>query len=640
MVIIKAGRLPANLSKSSLWSPLIIPLGIRFSLVPLLMTWVMFMIGNPFGYGQISPGDLTDSHANLEGMSNCTQCHDIGRKVTNAKCLECHTEIQSRLDQNKGYHVSPEVINKDCFLCHSEHHGRKFEMIRFDQNSFDHDLTGYLLEGKHDQVNCRDCHRSDFVQDKDLKSRDSSFLGLDQACLSCHQDYHQGSLSNNCLECHSMDGFLPVTNFDHNNTDFPLKGEHLVLECDKCHEVGQENGTTYQVFSPLDHADCKSCHTDPHAGRLPGSCFACHTENSFQELLGVGRFDHQITGFSLNGQHRVIDCFSCHENSTNPKTVFNDALSTEEENCVACHQDVHEEKFGLDCAKCHNEDSFLSLNNMDFFDHDVTDFPLEGRHQIVDCRECHTDRFSTPIDFSSCAACHEDYHQGEFTQSDPNRDCLECHTLERGFNYTLFSTADHEQTRFPLDGGHLATPCFSCHIDEAEERWTFVNLGNDCIDCHNDVHRGFLDQSYYPKQDCQSCHAKESWKEVSFDHNLTQWPLTGRHLAIDCRECHFEFTEDNALISQEFNNLDTACASCHDNVHGDLFVVNGVTDCNRCHVTTSWIPEKFDHDTTSFPLEGRHLTVSCNACHQIQDEQGMSKVVYKLNTTQCVDCHQ
>jgi len=31
--------------------------------------------------GQISPGDLTTAHAELEGIRNCTQCHDLGGHI-------------------------------------------------------------------------------------------------------------------------------------------------------------------------------------------------------------------------------------------------------------------------------------------------------------------------------------------------------------------------------------------------------------------------------------------------------------------------------------------------------------------------------------------------------------------------------
>ncbi len=42
---------------------------------------------------QISPGALSSPHSHLEGISNCTQCHELGNKVSDNKCLACHTEI-------------------------------------------------------------------------------------------------------------------------------------------------------------------------------------------------------------------------------------------------------------------------------------------------------------------------------------------------------------------------------------------------------------------------------------------------------------------------------------------------------------------------------------------------------------------
>ncbi|RLD26545.1 MAG: hypothetical protein DRI70_05510 [Bacteroidetes bacterium] len=177
-------------------------------------------------YSQISPGDLSTSHANIEGMSKCTLCHDIGKKVSNKKCLECHKEIQSLLDRNDGYHSNSGVVNKDCFECHSDHHGRNFEMVRFDENNFNHNLTGYVLEGQHKVVDCKECHSPKFISSRDIKKRRNTFLGLDQKCLSCHNDFHQKTLSNDCMACHNMDSFKPVLNFDHDNTDYPLLGKH------------------------------------------------------------------------------------------------------------------------------------------------------------------------------------------------------------------------------------------------------------------------------------------------------------------------------------------------------------------------------------------------------------------------------
>jgi uncharacterized paraquat-inducible protein A len=51
---------------------------------------------------QISPGDLSIPHTHLEGISNCTQCHVLGNKISNDKCLDCHKEIQERISFQKG----------------------------------------------------------------------------------------------------------------------------------------------------------------------------------------------------------------------------------------------------------------------------------------------------------------------------------------------------------------------------------------------------------------------------------------------------------------------------------------------------------------------------------------------------------
>ena len=66
-----------------------------------LYSIILSLLINFSALGQISPGDLTDAHSGLEGMSNCTLCHDIGKKVSNTKCLDCHKEIRSLIANNK-----------------------------------------------------------------------------------------------------------------------------------------------------------------------------------------------------------------------------------------------------------------------------------------------------------------------------------------------------------------------------------------------------------------------------------------------------------------------------------------------------------------------------------------------------------
>ena len=125
---------------------------LRFLLTGTALVFLTF-----HGDAQLSPGDLASPHAHLEGIANCTKCHVIGNKVTNEKCLACHKEIDSRIDQRKGYHASSEVAGKDCFACHSDHHGRNFEIVRFDKEKFNHQLTGYKLTGAHLRQDCKAC---------------------------------------------------------------------------------------------------------------------------------------------------------------------------------------------------------------------------------------------------------------------------------------------------------------------------------------------------------------------------------------------------------------------------------------------------------------------------------------------------
>ena len=52
-----------------------------------------------------SPGPLAKSHAALDGLTSCTKCHESGAKVSNQRCLECHTEIGGRIDEKRGFHA-------------------------------------------------------------------------------------------------------------------------------------------------------------------------------------------------------------------------------------------------------------------------------------------------------------------------------------------------------------------------------------------------------------------------------------------------------------------------------------------------------------------------------------------------------
>ena len=589
--------------------------------------------------GQLSPGKLTEAHQQLEGIRNCTVCHDLGQKVSNQKCLDCHEFIDLLIDEGRGMHAHPSVNQQDCFDCHSEHHGRGFDMVRFDQDGFDHKITGYQLEGQHNQIDCRLCHNPQHIVFSEVADKPNTFLGLDTECMSCHEDVHQGSLSPDCASCHSMNSFQPATFFDHSNAQFGLNGAHQDVSCLECHPILEENGIRTQQFTNIDHETCISCHESPHRSNRVGDCMQCHTERSFSEFTGDQFFNHSITAFDLTGKHQDLSCFECHSKTQSASSVFKDFQISSEHDCVQCHQDVHSGNFGNQCVDCHTTQDFSLIRDMTRFDHSLTDFPLIGLHQDVDCRNCHTEQsFTDPIPHENCTDCHSDAHDGQFTSNEVVQSCNDCHSLEYDFSYTTFDSEDHQDASFILRGGHLATACTECHLIDGT--WTFRQIGNRCIDCHIDPHEEHISSDYYPSQDCLQCHTEEGWSMITFDHQLTDWILTGSHIDVECRACHIPDFEESGLDQQVFDNISGDCQSCHNEPHGGQFAgSDDNTDCMTCHTTENWSSLSFDHNTTRFKLEGRHAEVSCNRCHQPPYEGNPDVVMYKLTSIQCADCH-
>ena len=538
--------------------------------INIILSTLLLLSGQSLS-AQFSPGKLSKAHSDLEGLSNCTKCHELGAKVSEQLCLDCHKTLDFLINTNRGYHASTEVKSKSCVSCHSEHHGLNFNSVRLDEDKFDHRLTGYELKGQHNKIECRDCHKPDFIASAEIKKREDTYLGMEQECLNCHVDYHQTTLGESCTDCHGFQDFNTLTSFDHNNTDYPLKGAHVEVDCFKCHKKTTRNGKEFQQFSDIPFAKCTDCHEDEHRGKFGETCTDCHSINSWQKLKLSNRFDHNLT-----------------------------------------------------------------------------DYPLEGQHSTVSCAECHTGGdYKRDLVFGQCLDCHDDYHEGDFVKADHSQpDCKECHSLAEKFTHTTFDLADHQESNYPLEGAHIATPCFACHKASEDERWSFKFNSTNCIECHIDIHEGFIDSSFYPSQECKACHQLESWTKLDFDHDKTDWPLELAHQEADCRSCHF--TKDESLdlgFKQEFDGLTIDCYSCHaeDNIHGDQFKVEGITDCKTCHTanTRLWEASLFDHNETEFPLEGKHKEVDCNECHksELKNSFGDFTTDYNIEKFQCIDCH-
>jgi hypothetical protein len=202
----------------------------------------------------------------------------------------------------------------------------------------------------------------------------------------------------------------------------------------------------------------------------------------------------------------------------------------------------------------------------------------------------------------------------------------------------LYTIDQHNEGSFPLEGAHLATPCFACH--KQTTRWSFRNIGERCVDCHEDVHAGYIDEKYYPNQSCETCHDVTRWHANQFDHSLTNFELAGAHASQKCMACHGDDDLNHSNRYENFQNLSMECVGCHDDVHRQQFAEDGITYCLECHSYENWGSVHFDHDKTAFKLEGEHAKVDCGSCHKEVEENGETFVFYKIKKFECIDCHQ
>jgi hypothetical protein len=507
---------------------------------------------------QISPGELAGPHSHLEGISNCTQCHVLGNKVSNEKCLKCHTEILERQNLQKGYHSSVSVKGKQCFDCHSDHNGKNFQMIRLDVARFDHNLTGFPLSVPHAKKGCQDCHSTKYITNQKLKVKKTTYLGVNPACLTCHTDYHQKTLSGACLNCHNPNSFKPATKFNHANAGFPLLGKHASVECLKCHKIETINGKKFQHFTDVQYGNCTDCHKDPHQNQFGQNCRQCHSEVSFQVVKGIEKFDHNKTAFRLEGEHQNINCKACHKvNFTNP---------LKHDRCIDCHTDYHNNQFAKngispDCSHCHQVTGFAQTT-FGPDQHSRCSFPLRGAHQATPCFECHKkqEKWSFREIGFACSDCHQDIHQG-YIQSKyyPESTCKTCHNESRWSSVTF----DHTKTGFNLTGAHMRQECRSCHITREPDgkiRQRFSGIPANCSSCHKDNH--FRQFEKNGVTNCERCHDSENWKASKFNHNTAAFKLEGKHIGVPCTKCHTAQQEGSNTYIQ-YKIKDYRCESCH-----------------------------------------------------------------------------
>jgi hypothetical protein len=231
------------------------------------------------------------------------------------------------VDYHKGQFVQ-NGSSPDCDVCHT--------INGFEESSYtieDHQDGEFRLEGAHLATPCFACHQ---------KSPWWSFRDIGEKCSDCHEDVHAGEIDekyypgNSCENCHVVENWKK-NQFDHTLTDFALAGVHAEKECMDCHGW-QENGSihNYGNFSGLP-ATCEGCHENVHLTQFAENgitdCEKCHGFENWK----ADKFDHDQTGFVLDGKHAVTECSACHlrvEQQGSSLVMY----KIDRFECIDCHQ--------------------------------------------------------------------------------------------------------------------------------------------------------------------------------------------------------------------------------------------------------------------------------------------------------------
>ena len=380
----------------------------------------------------------------------------------------------------------------------------------------------------------------------------------EKTCESCHEPFSKESQRRLCLECHK----------DISSDIAGKKGLH---------------GKRPDIV----RGECKICHSD-HKGR-PFDILQFDRET----------FSHNSTNFVLKGAHVSAPCEGCHQKGQKYRKAASD--------CYVCHKDDdnHKGSLGKECANCHGEEGWKKQKT---FDHSKTKFALEGAHKKVACVTCHIGEKYKDLP-TTCVSCHkvQDVHKGRYGEK-----CQTCHKPDKWKTISFDHTKD---TKFPLRGSHEKVKCDACHRGDLYKD----KLPLGCFGCHknNDVHKGELGKA------CEKCHNETAWRQkVTFDHDLTRFPLIGQHAAIPCEDCH----KTNA-----YRDTPMICSSCHKD---DYHLGRVGNACQHCHNPNGWKLWRFNHDKeTKFPLTGAHKGIKCHTCHTTRAEAKVTA------PTACFGCH-
>lgn len=605
----------------------------------------------------------------------CDACHKLSL-IVDAELMSFKKEEATYLGLGtdcSACHLNPHVPTQgnDCGECHADDKWAPAP-------NFEHKDTRYPLEGKHEELECKECHLTETLSElpkapkpllptyEPIAPKDQPIVyrgeGFGKApatpvtgevlpkCFNCHENPHREGTQSfaKCADCHTAHAWTQAdsASFDHGATSFPLTGGHAkpAVSCADCHG---------KVLNDPARTTCVACHEkdDTHKGGFDRemtiareSCGLCHTDEDWKTSTYAIK-SHPLALIESHG----VSCEKCHGTDARYPRLPARApakVGPLEEACASCHEDVHQNKLGQDCASCHGYKDWQDQADLDAAGHAKIGFPLVDAHLTeADCKGCHGGRTAegslrrlalADVRVNGCVVCHEDAHAGQLSTQ-----CGECHN-EKVFTPSLYSERQHKKARMPLDGAHRAVPCEICHVRDLPndvQRFRWSRKRSRCNDCHkaDDPHKGQF------AKDCGACHTDNRWIPSTFGvaaHAKVGFPLEGQH-DVACASCHVTGFRHGKAVS--YAGTPAHCAGCHEDIHGGQFA-NRPGGCAGCHGLDAWTPTTFDHAQCRFPLVGKHRQAACSTCHlsskRTTGTTSRDVVHYfPIEARECDDCH-
>lgn len=277
-------------------------------------------------------------HAEMAEMKDgCNSCHHYNTTGPILPCSNCHAHKRNRSDVSTPDYRA--AIHRQCMDCHKEWdkqmkcvscHLQKGDAAYKKAEEEIRRLKG--LSHPPIQEPEKVVYETNYEKGKIVTfyhSEHTQIFGMN--CISCHKN-------ESCTKCHHTTAGTLVTKKDRLQLARSEEEQHRTCfvchkndNCNKCHLKKEKNPFNHEISSGFNlgkhHSSlkCISCHKNNDYKGLKRSCNACH--NNFVE----GKFNHNVTGLSLDANHADLECSSCHT----------DKDFSKKPNCSDCHDDFN-----------------------------------------------------------------------------------------------------------------------------------------------------------------------------------------------------------------------------------------------------------------------------------------------------------